>query len=55
MKMPALLIRVSIRPNREIACPTTASAVAGTPTSPRTATISRSPVCSIEREVATTR
>ena len=28
MKMPALLIRVSIRPNREIACPTTASAVA---------------------------
>src|SRR6266545_4805381 len=45
MKIPALLIRVSTRPNRSIAASTTRSAVAGSPMSPRTASTLRSSSC----------
>lgn len=52
--MPALLMRVSIRPNRSTAEAATRSAVAGSAMSPCTVTTSGSWEAAMVREVATT-
>jgi hypothetical protein len=54
MKRPALLISVSMRPNRSSACSVTRRAVAASAMSPGTARTFGSVEVGIEREVATT-